>query len=92
MARAKQTNEDKILGKQKDDTVSLNIDYESPKRKYRITNLVVKNNPVIVTGDVIETFIGCKNKEARQDLIDGMTKVITKDIQGEDLYKIEVIR
>jgi hypothetical protein len=44
----------------------------------------------VVTGDVVEAFIGCKNLEARKALREGATKVITRDLNGADMYKIEV--
>ena len=68
------------------------VEYESPERKYRVTNLQVKNKPIVVDGSVIETFIGSKNLTARKELKEGAKKVITKDpITKENLYKIEVI-
>ena len=67
------------------------MDYESPKTRYRVTNLAVNNRPIIVRGDVIESFIGAKNTEAREKLLNGSQKVVTFDIMGNSQYKIEVL-
>ena len=58
---------------------------------YKVTNLAVNNTPITVTGDLIETFIGSNNKRARQLLKQGAKKVISKDFDGKDNYKIEKI-
>lgn len=95
MAKAKteKIKEEKILGienpvikEEKKD-----YDYKNKNIKYKITNLIVKNTPITVTGDLVETFIGGRNVLARTQLRDGAKKVITKDIDGNDIYKIEVI-
>lgn len=91
MAKAKQSDEDKILGIPEEKKVSKNIDYENPKMQYKVTNLKLKNTPIVVTGDLVETFIGQSNKEAREALKDGEKSVITKDCNGEKEYKIEVL-
>lgn len=87
-----QTEEEQILGVEPIvETVSV-IDYESPERKYKVTALHKGATPSIMNGTVIETFIGSTNREARAELINGATKVITKDGNGKDAYKIEVIK
>ena len=86
------SEEDKLLGTVNPEIIKKTVEYESPERKYRVTNLQVKNKPVVVDGSVIETFIGSKNLTARKELKEGAKKVITKDpITKENLYKIEVI-
>lgn len=86
------SEEDKLLGTVKPEIIKKTIDYESSDRKYRVTNLQVKNKPVVVDGSVIETFIGCKNLTARSELKEGAKKVMTKDpVTKKNLYKIEVI-
>lgn len=82
---------EKILGKKPAVVETEIIDYESPKARYRVTNLAVNNAPIIVRGDVIESFIGAKNSEARENLINGAKKVVTYDIMGNSQFKIEVI-
>ena len=86
-----QTTEDKILGNPKVVKTKVKKTYEDSSISYKITNLQVDNKPVIVTGELVETFIGCKNLKARNDLKDGTPEVITKDLNGNDMYKIEVI-
>lgn len=85
------TAEEKILGKQGLMRTKLVKAYEDRAIKYRVTNLQVKNNPVIVNGTVIESFIGSKNLEARNALKEGAEKVITKDLHGNDMFQIEVL-
>jgi hypothetical protein len=84
------TTEDKILGNPIVEKVKTIKHYEDETVKYKITNLQVANKPIVVTGDVVEAFIGCKNLEARKALREGATKVITRDLNGADMYKIEV--
>ena len=85
------TDEEKIFGKAPEIVEQVTIDYENPNKKYRITNLEVKNAPVIISGDLVETFIGSDNLEARKQLIRGAKEVITVDNFGKKLFKIEVI-
>lgn len=85
------TDEDLILGNAPKVTEKIIVDYESAERKYKVTNLSVKNKPVTVTGTLIETFIGTRNREAREELKNGALKVTTKDLRGNPTYKIEVI-
>lgn len=87
----KQTDEEKILGIKPTVTVYKNCNYEDKNIQYRVTNLEVNNNPIYVRGNLIETFIGARNTEARQQLKDGKKEVICKDTYGKQLYKIEVI-
>lgn len=93
MARSRnlQTDEDKILGNSIVTEEIKNIHYEDKNRMYKITNLQLKNEPTIVNGTLVESFIGSKNIEARKDLKNGALKVLTKDIFGNEMYKIEVI-
>lgn len=85
------TDEEKILGKVAEVKTVTEIKYESPEIQYKITNLAVKNNPIIISGDVVETFIGSGNVVQREALKQGAKEVITKDGNGRELYKIEVI-
>ena len=85
------TDEEKIFGKTPEIVEQVTVDYESPNRNYKITNLEVKNNTVIVSGDLVETFIGSANLEARKQLIRGAKEVVTVDNFGKKLFKIEVI-
>lgn len=85
------SDEAKILGESPATVEKTIYDYENPDVKYKVTNLVANNNPIIVRGDVIETFIGSKNIEARERLKTGAKKVVTKDLNGEAVYKIEVL-
>lgn len=87
----KQTDEEKILGSKPESCIDKEIDYENSTRRYKVTNLVVENNPVEITGDLIETFIGTNNLDARKSLQEGANEVITVDKYGKELYKIEVI-
>lgn len=85
------TTEDKILGNVVEDVVKTVVAYEDKSIKYKVTNLKVNNGAEIFDGTMIETFIGSNNKEARLELINGAKKVITKNGNGEDAYKIEVV-
>lgn len=85
------TDEEKILGVQADVVTNTTIDYESPERFYQVTNLEFGNTPVKVDGTVIESFIGSTNREARMALKSGAEFVICKDMNGKEVYKIEVI-
>lgn len=84
-------DEARILGDTDKVTHVRYTNYEDPKRLYKVTNLQTKNSPVIIGGNLIETFIGTSNKQARIDLKSGIKKVITKDIDGNAIYKIEAI-
>lgn len=86
------TNEDKILGVKEETVEKIEVSYDNPNTRYRVTNLEVENAPTIVSGDVVDMFIGSKNREARNELKAGAKKVITKNFYGKDLYKIEVIK
>lgn len=85
------TTEDLILGNEVVDEVKTVKNYEDSSVLYRVTNLVVKNNPITITGDVVETFIGADNKTARECLIRGEKSVTTRDKAGKELYLIEVL-
>lgn len=87
-----QTIEDMVLGHEPQVEILEIYDYESHDIRYKVTNLKVKNKPSIVCGDVIETFIGSNNKEARQALKSGAKSVITKDYNKNNEYKIEVMK
>jgi hypothetical protein len=87
----KLTAEEKIFGAQEVVETKIIKSYEDSSIRYKITNLQVKNKPVIVSGDLVESFIGCKNIDARNALKSGANKVITKDFYGKDIYKIEVV-
>ena len=87
-----QSVEDKLLGIEPViETVKI-VNYEDASKRYRVTNLKYEDlTPSIFTGLQIESFIGCKNAEARQKLIEGAKEVITVDGNGKDAYKIEVL-
>lgn len=85
------TEEEKITGAQAQTYTSKRVNYESPDIMYKITNLQLNNAPITASGDVIETFIGFKNETARRELRRGAKTVTTKDINGREFYKIEVI-
>lgn len=87
----KLTDEDLILGKKVRKEVKTVISYEDESITYMVTNLKINNKPTKVTGDLIETFIGSNNIEARNALKDGAKCVITKDFKHNDEYKIEVV-
>lgn len=87
----KLTDEEKILGKSTEKTKEFVINYESPDILYKVSNLVLNNNPMYVTGQFIESFIGNSNIEARKQLKKGEKEVVTKDADGHEAYKIEVI-
>lgn len=87
----KLTDDDKILGKTAKDKTETIINYKDTELRYKVTNLQMDNEPMIVRGDLIETFIGMRNNEARNELKKGANEVITKDYHGNDEYKIEVI-
>lgn len=86
------SEDDLIVGKTEEIEVKTELNYEHPSRLYKVTNLVVKNNPVEVTGEFIETFIGSLNLDAREALKGGAKEVITKDYHGNNQFKIEVIK
>lgn len=86
------TDEDIFLGKKEQAVTKIELNYESTERIYKVENLEVKNEPCLVTGDLIEGFIGSNNSVARKELKSGAKTVITKDINGKDIYKIEVIK
>lgn len=85
------TEDELILGKKPEIKKELVINYESSDIKYKITNLLVNNNPMIVDGSLVETFIGTNNKDVREQLKRGQKVVISKDKNSRDNYKIEVI-
>lgn len=87
----KATTEDLILGNEPITETKIIKTYEDESVRYKITNLQVKNKPITVTGDLVETFIGSGNKAARKSLKEGALKVITKDSSNRDMYQIEVI-
>lgn len=93
-ASAKLTDDELILGVQPKQEVIKEYDYENEKVKYLVTNLLVEEStPSIVTGDVIETFIGSRNKKAREELKKGIKEVITYEyFTNKPMYKIEVIK
>jgi hypothetical protein len=86
-----QSIEDKILGIEPVITEVENFNYESPEVKYQVTALREGSTPVVVNGTVIEAYIGSTNREVRALLKEGAKKVITKDGNGKDAYKIEVL-
>ena len=85
------TDDDIFLGKKEEAVTKIELNYESPERIYKVTNLEIKNEPSLVTGDLIEGFIGSNNSAARKELKSGIKEVVTKDINGKELYKIEVV-
>lgn len=85
------TTEDLILGNAPVKEVKKVVSYEDASITYKVTNLKTNNNPMIVTGEAIEVFIGSNNKEAREDLKNGAKVTITKDYNKNDEYKIEVV-
>ena len=87
-----QTEEDKIFGNEPTTEVQTEVDYESAERKYCVTSLEKGTTPIFVNGTVIETFIGLSNREARYALKEGAKSVVCKDINGKDIYKIEVVK
>ena len=90
--RVTQSVEDKILGIEPVEEIATIINYEDASRRYRVTNLKYEHlTPSIFTGLQIESFIGYKNAEARNALIEGAKEVITVDGNGKDAYKIEVL-
>jgi hypothetical protein len=89
----KLTDDELILGVEQEVKEVTELDYESEIIKYRITNLLVPGStPTVVTGEVIETFIGNRNKEARNALKAGAKEVTTYEhFTKNPMYKIEVI-
>lgn len=85
------TEDELILGKKPEIKKELVINYESANIKYKITNLLAKNSPMIVDGSLVETFIGTNNKEVREQLKRGQKVAISKDKNNREMYKIEVI-
>lgn len=86
-----QSIEDKILGIEPVVTEVENFDYENPSVRYQVTALHDGATPVVVNGTVIEAYIGSTNRDIRILLKEGAKKVITKDGNGNDAYKIEVL-
>ena len=86
-----QSVEDRLLGVEPTVEVVKVVSYESPERKYRVTGLHDGATPVVVNGTVIEAYIGSTNRDVRVLLKEGAKKVITKDGNGKDAYKIEVL-
>lgn len=84
-------DEELILGKSREVYKITIINYENPEVLYKVTNLKLKNNPMFISGQFIESFIGSNNIEARRLLKRGEKIVVTKDADGEDYYRIEVI-
>jgi hypothetical protein len=87
-----QTDEDKIFGNEITAEVIKEYDYESADVKYRVTSSVEGTTPVIVNGTVIETFIGLSNRDARKALKEGAKEVTCIDVNGKEVYKIEVVK
>lgn len=85
------TDEDKILGKTSEVKTVLDVEYDNPNKKYKIYNLELNNNPVVVTGKEVGFFLGTKNRLQRDELKQGAKMVIAKDANGKDLYKIELL-
>lgn len=85
------TDEDKILGVNPVVETKKEFNYESPMVQYKVTNLVLKNNPITVNGAIIEAFIGSKNLKAREQLKEGVKEVITYNGDKKEQYKIEVL-
>lgn len=88
----RQSVEEKILGVEPEIIDTKEIDYENSSQKYKVTGLHEGATPVFINGTVIEAFIGSTNRVAREALIAGALEVITKDGNGKDAYKIEVIK
>ncbi|MBR6099409.1 hypothetical protein IKP85_06650 [bacterium] len=85
------SDEEKIFGSSVEIVKERVINYESPKVLYKVYNLKLNNAPMTITGDLVETFIGNNNLKAREDLKKGVKTVISKDTNGTELYKIEVL-
>lgn len=85
------SDEDKIFGKKSETVVKKVFNYEDENRLYKVFNLKLNNGYTIVTGDVVETFIGHKNLEARKELKEGAKKVTTYNADGKEQYRIEVL-
>lgn len=85
------TDEEKILGVSPTVETKKEFNYESPTVQYKVSNLILKNNPVIVSGAVVEAFIGSNNIDARMKLKSGVKSVITYNGNKEEQYKIEVL-
>lgn len=82
----------KILGiEERIEVCNKSVNYEDKDILYKITNLIQNNNPLIIKGNLVETFIGGGNQEARIQLRKGAKEVVTHDNKGQKLYKIEVI-
>lgn len=86
-----QSIEDKILGIEPVVTEVENFNYESPEVRYQVTALHDGATPVVVNGTVIEAYIGSTNRDIRTLLKEGAKTVVTKDGNGKDAYKIEVL-
>lgn len=85
------TDEEKIMGEIPTTVREKIVNYESPKILYKVTNLILNNNPMTVSGQFIESFIGSNNIEARKQLKRGETTVITNGADGKEAYKLEVV-
>ena len=87
------TDDEKILGIVPKTKIEKVFDYESEDVRYKITNLLYPEcTPTIVTGAVIETFIGNRNKEARKLIKQGVKEVTTMEhYTNKPMYKIEVL-
>jgi hypothetical protein len=85
--------EDQILGVEPKIEVKTTINYEAEEILYKVTNLKVEtSSPSTFNGTKIEAFIGGSNEKARDELINGAKSVITFDGDGNEAYKIEVIK
>ena len=85
------SDEEKIMGVNPVVETKKEFNYESPKVRYRVKNLILNNNPITVTGDIIEAFIGSSNITAREQLKEGVKEVITYNGDKKEQYKIEVL-
>jgi hypothetical protein len=85
------SDEEKILGVNAVIETKKEFNYESPAVKYRVTNLILNNKPITVTGEIIEAFIGSRNLKARQELKEGVKEVIAYNGDKKEQYKIEVL-
>lgn len=91
IVKPEMSDEDLILGRIKKDEMKTVVMYEDKSINYKVTNLKMPQNVNIFDGSNIEIFIGSGNLAARQALINGAKEVITKDANGKDAYKIEVV-
>ena len=85
------SDEEKIMGVSPVVETKKEFNYESPKVMYKVSNLLLNNNPITVTGDIIEAFIGSRNQEAREQLKRDVREVITYNGDKKEQYKLEVL-